>query len=236
MKKILTVTFATALFASIFNAHAGSVHGITAPQNKVNADYAGFNIVEPYSIRSSGVMEKSNQGSKYFNTRGFSRSGFNGDIYLARNITEYFRTEILLGHRSFKYKNVETDSATGDSETDLEKTKIYSLMFNQNLDIVTIGNRVTPYVTAGFGVSYVKPGTISNVLSSSRSTTTSFYQMKNSTNFTWGIGVGLAFKVTDRASADVSIKRMDYGSMKHENNDLVKLRANQFAAGVRFDL
>jgi opacity protein-like surface antigen len=134
-----------------------------------------------------------------------------------------------------KYKNIEKDQGSGDTDTDTQKTKMYTLMFNQNIDTVTIGNIVTPYVTAGLGLGRLNPSSIHNAVDSAGIVTTSTSPMKKTTNLVWQVGVGTSFKITEMILADVNIKRVDYGSIKHGDNTKVKLRANEFSGGLKFN-
>ncbi len=222
-----TLLLITALGTS-FSASAEATF-VSEPQNKSGTNYTGFNITESYSISSKGEIET----DKDYKNRGFDNQHIGGNVYVGTNLTEYFRTELDLGYRAFKYKNVAT--ASGITDTDSQKLKIYTLMLNQKIDTITIGNRLTPYITAGLGMSRLQPGNLHNTLDVSGSVINTTFKMKDTTNFIWQGGIGASFKVTDRIMANVELKRVNYGSMKHADNKKVTLKANEFSGGLRIN-
>lgn len=116
-----------------------------------------------------------------------------------------------------------------------QKINTASFMMNVSYDILTIKDKITPYVEIGAGVSRVQQRdyTLGNITSNGKITH----------NFTWNGGFGVAFKVQNSVSIDASYKYNDLGKIKQfieagSDSEVEKgrMKANEFMLAFRFKI
>jgi outer membrane autotransporter protein len=90
-----------------------------------------------------------------------------------------------------------------------------TLFLNAYYDIAT-GTKLTPYVGAGLGATFIKAkGAINwnNGLVDS-------WDSRTATNFAWNIGIGLGYEITKNVALDVSYRYADLGKASTKWNPL----------------
>ena len=106
-------------------------------------------------------------------------------------------------------------------------------MFNIYYDFVN-SSRLTPYLLAGAGFSYVSYNyDMYHILGDGRT----FHQERDDddTNFAWQAGLGLSFKINQHFTADLMGKYADLGSYNFRwNTSKTRQRENMISAGVRY--
>ncbi len=125
------------------------------------------------------------------------------------------------------------NSYTSMGESFDTKLKTQSLMLNAYYDIDT-GSKITPYVGGGIGLARVELND---------QYWKDLYDKKiDDTNFTWQIGAGIAYAVTDNFSVDAGYRYIDYGNMSETADDgydgekeSVDMTANEIYLGMRYN-
>lgn len=114
---------------------------------------------------------------------------------------EDFRGEVEYTYR---------DKMRGMYVGDVHKVGTQSLMFNAYYDVPT-GMALRPFINAGIGMSKI---------------TTEIPFMKDSTNkFSWSVGAGAAYEITNRFAFDVGYRFIDIGD---------DVKTNEFYGGIRY--
>ena len=106
------------------------------------------------------------------------------------------------------------------------KSRVQTVMLNAYYDINT-GTKFTPYVGAGIGYSHLK-AKIHDV---------DFSESKSDNNFTWQIGAGVSYAMTDNIALDAGYRYTDAGDVKFYTEDGVnkfEAQSHEFLLGARY--
>jgi len=137
------------------------------------------------------------------------------------NINNNFRTDLTISHRnkySYKAKDVKQDFSST------------AFMLNGYYDVMEYAN-FTPYVMAGAGVAHNKAGDYVN-------STSSTFMGREQNSLAWQGGVGIKYKITNKASLDLGYKYVNLGKFKTSNfhwhgQDSSKLSSNAIKGGLK---
>lgn len=119
-----------------------------------------------------------------------------------------------------------------DAKKDIEKagkkvkvkTHANTLLANLYYDFYT-GTAFTPYLNTGAGVTFNKLKIGPNGSEES----------KKKTKFAWTVGLGSSYKLTHALSADLSVRFVDAGKIKNdENKSSAKVVATDILIGIRY--
>lgn len=143
------------------------------------------------------------------------------------------RTELELNLKSDAEKKYADEWST--EKVSMENN---SVMLNAYYDIDT-GTRFTPYVGAGIGVSHLK-GTYKWSSNDTDIDENGKYS-KSKNNFTWQVGAGVAYALTDNISVDAGYRYTDAGDLKitdagdgYIDTYKAEAKAHEFLLGVRY--
>lgn len=131
------------------------------------------------------------------------------------------RTELELNMKQDAEKKLHEDGDT--TKISMENS---SVMLNAYYDINT-GTKFTPYVGAGIGYSHLK-AKIHDV---------DFSESKSDNNFTWQIGAGVSYAMTDNLALDAGYRYTDAGDVKFYTEDGVnkfEAQSHEFLLGARY--
>lgn len=106
------------------------------------------------------------------------------------------------------------------------EVKNQSAMFNAYYDINT-GSKLTPYIGGGIGIAHLK-GSIK---------VDNFKESKSKNNFSWQVGAGVSYALTDNVSIDAGYRYTDAGDVKSKDEEeIIKFesKSHEFLLGVRY--
>ena len=185
--------------------------------------------IKPYVSLKGGYVKTT---SSHFKFSGLTSSGedgsqkdsFSDNTYGARFAfgakMDSVRTELELGWNKNLSKNY---SDNEENWKDSFKTK--TVLLNAYYDLFTKGD-LTPYIGAGIGLSHLNAQKVVKMSDNS---------------FTWQVGAGVAYPLTDNLAFDIGYRYMDYGRTKTTVSGDVgsgklkaKLRTNEVLAGLRY--
>lgn len=136
------------------------------------------------------------------------------------------RTELELNIKQDAEKKV-----TEGDETTKATMENNSIMVNAYYDIDT-GTKLTPYVSAGMGVSRLK-----GAIKWSEPDESGKFS-KSKTNFAWQIGAGAAYALTDNVSIDAGYRYTDAGDVNVKNEEggsnKFEAQSHEFLLGARY--
>lgn len=119
----------------------------------------------------------------------------------------YLNDNIRLGTRYSYRRNNSTTVEEGDNVK--HKRRSHTLMAEVAYDFVN-SSSFTPYVKAGIGVARNSYGV--DVLSQ-----TIVFKKRNTTNFAWGLGVGVNYDISENLSLTAEYQYSDLGNSKTNN-------------------
>ena len=131
------------------------------------------------------------------------------------------RTELELNMKQDAEKKLHEGNET--TKVSMENA---SVMLNAYYDINT-GTKFTPYVGAGIGYSHLK-AKIHDV---------DYSESKSANNFTWQIGAGVSYALTDNLALDAGYRYTDAGDVKLHTEDSVnkfEAQSHEFLLGARY--
>lgn len=147
---------------------------------------------------------------------------------------------------------VATGAAAGDATATASlktKANIQTLMLKGYYDVADLG-MAKLFVAAGIGaarvqekvsVSYSGVTAGTTVTATAADSASNSSKLKSKNNFSWLLGVGAGFEVTDAVTIDVQYNFQDFGKTSSASGAKVKggkcaYRAHALKAGVRFDI
>ncbi|XYK79390.1 MAG: outer membrane protein [Labrenzia sp.] len=157
----------------------------------------------------------------------------------------YFRSDVTVDYEAKAtatgYAPCGGCAAAGQFSTEKADIDVWTVMLNGYVDLAT-WNRITPYVGAGIGASYVSA---SNKTSLNPDGTFSSYDGSNGDwNFAWALMAGAEYAVTPNWSIDAGYRYKDLGEAKTvklynvgtgESREVWEdLTAHEFRIGARY--
>lgn len=161
--------------------------------------------------------------------------GYKFNDYLRADITLDYETQAQA--KGYAVCNLCTGSFS-EEYTDID---VWTTMLNAYVDLGT-WNRLTPYVGAGVGASYVRTD---NAFSVNPGQSDGVFQGTNGTwNFAWALMAGASYAVTDNLAIDAGYRYKDLGDAETVVYDGVRtgqgrvhwedLTAHEFRMGARY--
>lgn len=246
MKHLLLVALVTTSFSGFANANNGVYASVKAgvSDTKMKDNEVHYSTSGNPNILSDGIENyyQNNQSKSIYPNISVA-IGF--DFSQISNINT--RTEL-----EYTYKDSATFKPTTNywSSTNISSSSVYSgdnsekfsnrlesqsLMFNGYYDFKNI-SKLTPYISAGFGVTRIK-----NNYTNLRFPKFTLSQADH--QFTWSVGVGAAYNITNNVALDLNYKYMNAGKFKfnedfgdHENESIqFKLSSQDYSLGIRYN-
>jgi opacity protein-like surface antigen len=135
---------------------------------------------------------------------------------------------------SFKYSHLHPSDDGYKPLKTTQKINISSIMMNGSYDIININDRVIPYIELGAGIARVSLGEYKME---------TFGEENNGkvyNNLALSSGLGVSFKVNDKAYIDLSYKYKDFGKIRqaslYEEIEKGRITSNEFLVSLRFKL
>jgi len=145
------------------------------------------------------------------------------------------RTEIEYMYRTdFTYKSDPVfKNAAMPTKVDID-LNVQTLLLSLYLDIPT-GTALTPFVGGGVGWAFLESDGDATLRGAGRQES----QNNSETNLAWHLGGGVAYAISDRWTADLAYRYVDFGSMEWGNTSTLGLKtgeitAHEFILGLRY--
>ena len=155
---------------------------------------------------------------------GYNKTDVDLEIYGYKLISDSFDTTTLTIEAGHRFNdNFRLGFETAFRYTDLEGWELKYQMINPSVQAYVdfpIGNKITPYLNAGAGMSFGW-------------TDDSEDDMQNS--FTYNIGAGFNVKLNDRISFDAKYRYVNFGDLYDDYGLTVPATGNEFLAGIRLE-
>lgn len=155
---------------------------------------------------------------------GYNKTDVDLEIYGYKLISDTFDTATLTIETGHRFNdNFRLGFETAFRYTDLEGWDLKYQMINPSVQAYVdfpIGNKITPYLNAGAGMSFGR-------------TNDSEDDMQNS--FTYNIGAGFNVKLNDRISFDAKYRYVNFGDLYDDYGLTVPATGNEFLAGIRVE-
>jgi opacity protein-like surface antigen len=186
----------------------GYVNAMEGPYGKIEAG-----AFWPNKVKFGGAVSGSAKGKSSFSV------GLGGGYIF----NDFARTDLMLNYRDLRVKQ-------------FGRGNVWSAMWNGYLDAHN-STSFTPFALAGIGLGYVQPKPSLAGFKGANAAITSA-KGKNSTNFIWNIGAGIAAKVDDGVCVDVTYRYIDTGKIKVNTNvgnaNSKNVRANEVVLGLGY--
>jgi opacity protein-like surface antigen len=166
------------------------------------------------------------------------------DLGVGYYINDEFRAELLY-HQEFNNKFTGTRDGLRNPSGKFKRTSkndLYALMFGVNMNVIDFdyGNI---FLGGSVGMSQVKEKISNDRFASVTNThTITGYTGGQKNNFSYGLGVGADFKISERLHAEVAYRFNDYGKTKslltNGGADIgkTKLKSHNALVGLRVDM
>lgn len=165
-------------------------------------DYKGY----MRAAAGIGVYKKTNN-YEYYNNLKPDNSGV-AEVALGYRMPYGFRPEVSLVHSlESKISGRVIDPVNNAAYNMEQKFSNTAAFANVVYDLFTRSD-FTPYVMAGFGISYNSAKNYRN------SSSGSYTEGDDDFSLAWNAGAGMSYKFNKRISLDLSYRYMDFGSMK----------------------
>jgi len=155
----------------------------------------------------------------------------------------HFRTDFTIDYEFPAEVSAKADcsSVCGSPGYSVEKADIdvWTFMLNGYVDIGT-WNRITPYVGAGIGASYV---TTSDITFANPDGSTGSYDGDSKWNFAWALMAGAAYDITPNLALDAGYRYLNIGDAhsakfatagQNTRIEYEDLQAHEFRIGARY--
>ncbi|MGL4209492.1 MAG: outer membrane protein [Candidatus Adiutrix sp.] len=116
------------------------------------------------------------------------------------------------------------------------KPDVYSTMVNAYFDIRT-DTAVTPYLGGGLGAAYIDTSIESAYFldSAGENQVRKYNGSRNTTNFAWNVGGGVAFEMRENISLDLGYRYSDFGKLDVGEGNNERTFLSSTGETVRFD-
>lgn len=178
----------------------------------------------------------------------FERESMDGAWMIGAGVgykfSKYLRTDLTVDYETpAQVKGYAVCGAcTGGFSEESTEIDVWTVMLNGYIDLTT-WNRITPYVGAGIGASYVRTDNTYSINPGSTGQTN--YDGENSEwNFAWALMAGASYAATDNWAIDAGYRYKDLGDGKtvilHDvgtgtsSTEWKDLTAHEFRLGARY--
>ncbi|MHA7776471.1 outer membrane protein [Roseibium sp. M-1] len=135
-------------------------------------------------------------------------------VGIGYKFNDYFRSDVTIDYEAAASAKgyAVCGSCTGGYSTEGTDIDVWTVMWNAYVDLGT-WNRITPYVGAGIGASYVRTdGTYS--INPGGTGQTDYDGEHSEWNFAWALMAGASYAVTDNWAIDAGYRYKDLGTAK----------------------
>lgn len=188
-------------------------------QSSDSGYYVGVGVGTFKSAKKFKEVRDQDEDISYQSSKPKGKPAIFPEITFGYKFNKHFRTDLNAQYRQIQPKAGEekfSDSGNPEILTNKfrqKKIKNYSILANAYFNM-PLGETFIPYITAGIGYSYIKPGSmrVTNDIASAIHNFTS--SGKPTHNLAWSVGTGSLIKLSETWSVDLKYRYIHLGKMK----------------------